>query len=71
MGEERLSKGVHGLVLKYGDEGLRPGTRGEAFPIGPLVISLTTADSPVRYVPTSDARSLCGKRLDWIEALRS
>ena len=71
MGEERLSKGVHGLVLKYGDEGLRPGTRGEAFPIGPFVVSRTTADSPVRYVPSSDASSLCGKRLDWIEALRS
>ena len=71
MGEAELSKGVHDVVLRYGDGGLRPGTRGEAFPIGPLVISLSTADSPVRYLPPSEATSLCGKRLDWIEALRS
>jgi hypothetical protein len=34
-------------------------------------LGLSTADSPVTYVQATDAQSLCGKRLDWIEALSS
>ena len=69
MGTLDLSAGAHSIVLRYGGADLHPGSDGEAFPIGPLVLSLTTADSPVIYVSPGRARSLCGKRLDWIEAL--
>src|SRR5919204_654429 len=39
------------------------------FPGGPIVLSRETADRPFFYVPASDARSLCGQRLDWVEAV--
>jgi len=38
-------------------------------PFGPLVLGRTTADLPVTHVQASNARSLCGKNLDWVEAL--
>ena len=34
-----------------------------------LVLSTTTAELPVAYVKPGNARSLCGKRLDWVEAV--
>ena len=34
-------------------------------------LSRTTADSPVTVVRPSQARSLCGQSLDWVEALGS
>jgi hypothetical protein len=33
------------------------------------VVSRTTSDPPVITVKPANARSLCGKRLDWIEAV--
>jgi hypothetical protein len=41
----------------------------QALSVGPFAISTATADLPVAYVPASEAESLCGERLDWIEAL--
>ena len=55
-------------MLRYDTGGLRPGSGGQPFGLGPLVLSMATADLPVTYVRPTDARSLCGKRLDWIEA---
>ncbi len=38
--------------------------------MGPLVLGATTAaDRPVVVIKPSRARSLCGERLDWIEAI--
>jgi hypothetical protein len=35
------------------------------------VLSPTTAaDAPVTFVPSARARELCGRSLDWVEALR-
>jgi hypothetical protein len=39
--------------------------------MGPLVLGSTPADFPVTYVQPSKARMLCGRNLDWIEALGS
>jgi hypothetical protein len=50
---------------------LHPGSAARlAFPAGPLVLSTTTAELPVRHLKLSAARSLCGRRLDWLEAVR-
>jgi len=38
--------------------------------VGPIVLSSATSASPVTYVRPADARWLCGRNLDWIEALR-
>ncbi len=37
--------------------------------MGPVVLGTKTAELPVTFVRPVDARTLCGKRLDWIEAL--
>ena len=69
IGSAELSPGSHSVTLRYRGPDLLPGSAGAQFPIGPLVLSTTTADLPVRYVRPADARSLCGRNLDWVEAL--
>jgi hypothetical protein len=39
-----------------------------SYAVGPLVLSTDTADRPVSYVPPGEARRLCGRPLDWVEA---
>jgi hypothetical protein len=46
-----------------------PGSGGAQFPLGPLVLSRTTAATPVTVVSRDDAKSLCAQNLDWVEAL--
>jgi hypothetical protein len=70
FGELELAAGTHTVTLRYSGPGLRPGSGGVLFPIGPLVLSTATvADLHVKVIPAARARELCGKRLDWIEAL--
>jgi hypothetical protein len=67
FGRVRLPAGAHRLTLHYGGADLHPGSGG-AFPLGPLVLSQGDADRPVTYVRPENARALCGKSLDWVEA---
>jgi hypothetical protein len=69
LGEAELTAGPHGIVLRYSAANLSPGSGGSPFALGPLVLSRFTADRPVTYVRPAGARSLCGKSLDWIEAV--
>jgi hypothetical protein len=69
LGEIDLGRGAHEVVVEYERGGLRPGSGGVEFPFGPLVLSTTTADAPMTTVSPAQARALCGKRLDWIEAV--
>ncbi|HLM26417.1 MAG TPA: hypothetical protein VK304_05560, partial [Thermoleophilaceae bacterium] len=57
------------VVLRYHGADLHPGSAGEAASAGPLVLGRETANRPVSFVPPSRARSLCGQRLDWVEAV--
>jgi hypothetical protein len=61
---------VHRVTLRYGDADLHPGSGDPPFYLGPLVLA-TDEEPTVRYLPAAKARSLCGMRLDWIEALRA
>ena len=71
IGSVRLAPGRHTLRFRYAGAGLRPGSGGTPpFGVGPIVLSPATEDSAITYVRPADARSLCGKSLDWIEALR-
>lgn len=70
LGRADLSGGPHHLTLDYGKADLHPGSGGPPYPIGPIAIAPDTTNNTVLYVPTSRAASLCGKRLDWVEALR-
>jgi hypothetical protein len=71
IGDVALSAGPHRVTLRYDDSRLRPGTGGRSFPLGPLILSRATAARAVTYVQPANARSLCGKDLDWVEALAS
>ncbi len=71
LGLVRLERGRHTLRFRYGGPDLRPGSGGTPpFGVGPVALSSTTDDSPITYVRPANARTLCGKSLDWIEALR-
>jgi hypothetical protein len=71
LGKVHLTGGtVHDVRLVYdGRSFLHPGSGDDRTPIGPVALSRQTADVPVTYVSPSDASSLCGKNLDWLEAL--
>ncbi len=71
LGSARLEPGRHTLRFRYGGPDLRPGSGGiPPFGVGPVALSSTTDDTPITYVRPANARTLCGKSLDWIEALR-
>ncbi len=67
----RLPKGVHRLEFRYDGPDVDPGSAGIGyFGLGPVIVGRTGPDLPVTYVKPADARSLCGKTLDWVEAVR-
>jgi len=69
LGTVRLRTGDHRVTLSLTTGGWRPGSHGVApFPLGPLVMA---PDAPVRLVSVAPAQaaSLCGRRLDWVEAV--
>jgi hypothetical protein len=70
LGSVELGAGQHTVALTYDTGGLHPGSGGPPFSFGPLTLSRQDARDPVLRVPTSQARSLCGQRLDWIEAVQ-
>ena len=69
MGDADLRRGALDLSLEYGDADLHPGSGEPPFPLGP--IALTPRDVRTRLISRSPQRSteLCGRPLDWIEAL--
>jgi hypothetical protein len=69
LGDIDLRQGSHDVALKYSASDLSPGSGGAPFPMGPLVLSRDTAELPVTYVEPGTARSLCGRSLDWVEAV--
>jgi hypothetical protein len=71
LGDVELRAGVHEVALHYSSTNLSPGSGGAPLPLGPLVLSRSTDELPVRYVQPSNALSLCGQSLDWVEAIGS
>jgi hypothetical protein len=70
FGEVTLSAGRHDAELVLDGQTLAPGSGGPPEPVGPLVLNPTSDENPpVLELATSEARQLCGKRLDWVEAL--
>jgi hypothetical protein len=68
-GELTLEPGLHRVVLSYEEGDLHPGSGGQPFPLGPLALAPETVNGRIIHVPATSARRLCGKRLDWVEAL--
>ncbi len=70
LGRVRLTGSAHVVELDYETGGLAPGSGGTPYSFGPLVLGSEDSREPLQTVPPNRARSLCGKRLDWIEAVR-
>jgi hypothetical protein len=69
LGSGELEPGVHRVEVTIGGADLHPGSGGSGGAIGPLVLSSAdAAESRLVEVPAAAARSLCGRRWDWIEA---
>jgi hypothetical protein len=67
-GSVRLAGGGHTLMLLRPGGDLRPGNGGRHRLLGPIVLALEKdASRAVWIVPPRRWRSLCGRRLDWIE----
>jgi hypothetical protein len=71
IGDVRLTAGtVHRVRIAYDAPSLlHAGSGGFESGFGPLVMSDESGREPATYVPPSRARSLCGRYLDWVEAL--
>jgi hypothetical protein len=70
LGRADLEAGRHKLELRYRGPDLAPGSAGLAPPLGPLALSLVLGEPQISYVERANAASLCGKSLDWLEAVR-
>jgi hypothetical protein len=67
-GSVRVAGGGHTLILLRPGDDLRPGNGGRHRLLGPIVLAPEKdASRAVRIVPPRHWRSLCSKRLDWIE----
>jgi hypothetical protein len=65
-----LGPGRHRMRLGYEEGGLAPGSGGPAFGFGPIVLAQATdAGDQVDYLRPQAAPSVCGRNLDWVEAL--
>ena len=70
LGERDFSAGSQPVSMTY-EKGsdLRPATGGYPFGIGPVILEPVGDPSIVRTTP-ADAQEICGRSLDWIEAIR-
>jgi hypothetical protein len=66
-GQVELSAGPHRLEVVRPQRSLAPGD-GAPELLGPIVLAPATAP-PIRTLPSSHWHELCGKRLDWAEAV--
>jgi hypothetical protein len=69
VGTVELTAGRHTMQLERHAGSLAPGD-GAAERLGPIVLQPASDSQPVQTLPSSRWRELCGRRLDWVEALR-
>jgi hypothetical protein len=69
LGSLRLTAGPHRVELTYAAIGLGPGRHAGELGFGPLEIGQSDADTRIVTVAPADAKSLCGRSLDWLEAV--
>jgi hypothetical protein len=70
MANVELSAGAHALSIVVPGEDLAPGERASNQTIGPLVLAPSPHSEAVVEVEPAQARSLCGRPLEWIEIVR-
>jgi hypothetical protein len=70
FGDAELGAGTHDVELVLHGQTLGPGSGGPPQPVGPLVLDpVANQDPPLLELPSARAEELCGKTLDWVEAL--
>jgi hypothetical protein len=69
FGTVTLSAGIHRVALDFGGGDLLPGSGGPADVVGPLVLQRAGVMRPLITAPAADARSLCGRALEWVEVI--
>jgi hypothetical protein len=70
LGRAPLAGGRHVVTVRSVTGGWQPGSGAAPDSFGPAALSAVDTREPVETVSPADARSLCGRRLDWVEALR-
>jgi hypothetical protein len=71
LGSTPLTAGPHVVAVTYTPGGWHPGSGAKPEAFGPAALSpVDKQREPVIHVAPARASSLCGKRLDWLEALR-
>ena len=66
----RLPAGVHSVSIAAPGGGDSPGVKLVNQTIGPLMLAPAAEPEPVTQIAPSQARTLCGRSLDWIEIVR-
>jgi hypothetical protein len=69
FGDVNLSEGEHRVRVVAEQGGPEPGRYGPTAVLGPLVLSPVGEQRRLVFVEPTEASSLCGRELDWIEAL--
>ncbi len=68
FGQVQLGPGAHRVELRFAGADLHPGSGGAAFPVGPIALSRNGFEPRLVRVQAAEARELCGREWDWIEA---
>lgn len=69
VGTASLRRGNHDVEVRYEEGGLRPGTTGRRFSIGPVALSRPDPELDVSTIRPERANALCGRELDWVELI--
>ena len=70
VGTMTVTAGEHAVkILRPGND-LTPGDGGEQRLLGPLMLVSDSTPPPVSEIDPGQARSLCGRTLDWLEVVR-
>jgi hypothetical protein len=64
-----LERGTYVVSIAYHGGDWRPGSGGPPAIVGPLLLQREVPEQQPITVPVAAARSLCGRTLEWIEAL--
>ncbi len=69
FGSIGLERGKYEVTISYDGGDWRPGSGGPAATVGPLILQRAAPEAKLLDIPLTSARTLCGRTLDWIEAV--
>jgi hypothetical protein len=69
FGSIGLERGRYEIAISYNGGDLRPGSGGPPATVGPLILQRDAPEAKLLEVPLTAAHTLCGRTLDWVEAV--